>query len=98
MHYEVEMKFPVAEMAGLESKLARLGATVAASQTEVDTYFAHPSRDFARTDEALRIRRGAICGLVPCRRPCPMPETRGRQDQFCTSLYSGKRLDEVPCL
>ena len=43
--------------AALESRLAELGATISAAQAEVDVYFAHPARDFARTDEALRIRR-----------------------------------------
>lgn len=57
MRYEVEMKFPVAEMASLESRLVELGATISAAQSEVDVYFAHPVRDFARSDEALRIRR-----------------------------------------
>ena len=57
MRYEVEMKFPVADPAALEARLTGLGATVAAAQTEVDVYFTHPARDFAQTDEALRLRR-----------------------------------------
>ena len=57
MQYEVEMKFPVADMAALEDRLMGLGAAMSAVETEVDVYFAHPARDFARTDEALRIRR-----------------------------------------
>jgi adenylate cyclase, class 2 len=57
MTYEVEMKFRTADAAALESRLATMGGTVAAAQTEADVYFAHPARDFARTDEALRIRR-----------------------------------------
>jgi adenylate cyclase class 2 len=55
--YEVEQKFPVAEMAALEAKLAALGVTLSGPQSEVDHYYAHPARDFAATDEALRIRR-----------------------------------------
>jgi adenylate cyclase class 2 len=57
MNYEVEQKFPVADLAALEAKLAALGATIAEPRCEVDLYFAHPARDFASTDEALRIRR-----------------------------------------
>jgi adenylate cyclase, class 2 len=57
MPYEAEMKFPVADVAAVESRLAELGAAVSAAQSEVDVYFAHPARDFARSDEALRIRR-----------------------------------------
>ncbi len=57
MNYEVEQKFPVSDMAALEAGLTELGATVRDAQLEVDLYFAHPGRNFAETDEALRIRR-----------------------------------------
>jgi adenylate cyclase class 2 len=57
MKYEVEQKFPVAELAVLQARMERLGAAVSEPQVQVDTYFNHPSRNFAETDEALRIRR-----------------------------------------
>jgi adenylate cyclase class 2 len=55
--YEVEQKFPVVDLAAFEAKLADLGATVCEPCSEIDHYYAHPARDFAATDEALRIRR-----------------------------------------
>ena len=57
MQYEVEQKFPLTGFAALEARLTALGASIAGPQQEVDLYFAHPARDFAQTDEALRIRR-----------------------------------------
>jgi len=57
MKYEVEQKSPVTDMAAVEAKLAALGATIESCQSQIDHYYAHPARDFARTDEALRIRR-----------------------------------------
>jgi adenylate cyclase class 2 len=57
MAYEVEQKFPVADLAAVERRLTQLGATWEPPVVEIDTYFAHPARDFARTDEALRIRQ-----------------------------------------
>ncbi len=57
MKYEVEQKFPVEDLETVESKLSANGAIVSAPQEEIDTYYAHPARDFAQTDEALRIRR-----------------------------------------
>jgi adenylate cyclase class 2 len=57
MTYEVEMKFAVSDLATVERKLAALGATIGENTQQVDTYFNHPARDFAATDEALRIRR-----------------------------------------
>ncbi len=57
MKYEVEQKFPVGGFGHVESKLSASGVEVSSPQTEIDTYYAHPSRDFAQTDEALRIRQ-----------------------------------------
>jgi len=57
MHHEVEQKFPVADAASLVASLTLQGAAWRDPIEQVDTYFAHPSRDFAQTDEALRIRR-----------------------------------------
>lgn len=53
---EVEQKFPVADLAEVESRLSALGASISARHRESDLYFTHPSRDFAATDEALRLR------------------------------------------
>jgi adenylate cyclase class 2 len=57
MTYEVEQKFPVATFDHIERQLVALGAEFADAVEQVDRYFAHPARDFAKTDEALRIRR-----------------------------------------
>ena len=55
--YEVELKFPVSDPADVERRLTGLGATLSAAVDQIDRYFAHPARDFAVTDEALRLRR-----------------------------------------
>lgn len=55
--YEVEQKFRVADPAALEAKLVALAARFRDPVEQVDRYFAHPCRDFVRTDEALRLRR-----------------------------------------
>lgn len=55
--YEVEMKFPAGDVAALERRLVGLAARFHEPIDQVDLYFAHPSRDFAKTDEALRLRR-----------------------------------------
>ena len=57
MAYEVEQKFHVKDLAALREKLGSSGATVAGEVEQADTYFAHPQRDYAETDEALRLRR-----------------------------------------
>jgi adenylate cyclase class 2 len=55
--YEVEMKFPVVGEADTEARLLAIGARPAAALAQLDRYFAHPCRDFAVTDEALRLRQ-----------------------------------------
>ena len=57
MKYEVEQKFPVDDMRAVEKRLGELGVEIADERVEVDCYYNHPARNFAKTDEALRIRR-----------------------------------------
>jgi len=52
---EVEVKVR-AEHARIRSLLEKLGAEKGKSEKQSDIYFAAPYRDFAKTDEALRIR------------------------------------------
>lgn len=59
MLFEVELKFPLDDESGFLARFAGLGGKWSAEHTEADTYFGHPARDFAQTDEALRIRRKA---------------------------------------
>jgi adenylate cyclase class 2 len=54
---EVEMKFPVPSFQALERRLAECGAKEVAQRQDEDQYFNAPDRDFARTDEAFRLRR-----------------------------------------
>jgi adenylate cyclase class 2 len=63
MTLEVEQKFPLEAGEGtptrdeILARLAALGCQWNAPLNQIDRYFAHPSRDFAETDEALRLRR-----------------------------------------
>jgi len=80
MAYEVEMKFPVDDLAALARRLEQLGAAVGEAQSEVDVYFAHPARDFARSDEALRIRRKGRLNFVAYKGPKIDETTKTRRE------------------
>ena len=54
---EVEQKFRVDDSKAIAERLASLGAKLGEAELQIDRYFNHPARDFARTDEALRIRQ-----------------------------------------
>ncbi|MEQ8849766.1 class IV adenylate cyclase [Botrimarina sp.] len=53
---EVELKFPLGDRADFAARLATLGAVLGSTIEQVDAYYNHPARDFAQTDEALRLR------------------------------------------
>jgi len=57
MSYEVELKYRLADHDRLLRRLAERGAVACSSMVQEDFYLNHPSRDFAQTHEALRIRR-----------------------------------------
>ncbi len=80
MKYEVEQKFPVADMAALETALGTVGATISEPHREVDLYFGHPARDFAQTDEALRVRRKGRTNFITYKGPKLDETTKTRQE------------------
>ncbi|MDF9746550.1 class IV adenylate cyclase [Natrinema salsiterrestre] len=53
--YEVEVKVPAA-LEAVRDRLEDRGATPLGNVVQVDTYYDAPHREFAETDEALRIR------------------------------------------
>ncbi len=80
MKYEVEQKFPVREVAPIEAALRECGAVFRQPIVQVDTYFAHPARDFAQTDEALRIRRVGDSCFVTYKGPKIDARTKTRRE------------------
>jgi adenylate cyclase class 2 len=57
MSYEVEVKYRSVDLDQLERRLTEQGAVGGAATEQEDTYLCHPARDFALTNEALRLRR-----------------------------------------
>lgn len=53
---EIEMKFAVSDFAAIVQRLENWQATIQPTLEEADHYFNAPDRDFARTDEAFRLR------------------------------------------
>lgn len=82
MQYEVEMKFPVKDREALERIVFQNpGLTV----EELDLYFQHPCRDFAKTDEGFRVRcqdyeGGESQCFLTYKGPKIDPETKTRKE------------------
>lgn len=54
---EVEVKAHAPDFKAVKDKLSQIGARKLKSEHQEDIYFNAPDRDFAQTDEALRIRK-----------------------------------------
>lgn len=53
---EIEIKAYCDNPLEIKEKLSKIGADYIETREENDLYFNHPSRDFGKTDEALRLR------------------------------------------
>jgi len=80
MKYEVEQKYVVADLSAFAEKLNEVGAPLGEPIEQVDEYFSHPQRDFAQTDEALRIRRVDGSGTVTFKGPKVDTTTKTRRE------------------
>ena len=99
MKLEVEQKYRIERPDELRRLLTHLGASFRPAVRQIDSYFNHPSRDFAQTDEALRIRtigernfvtyKGPkLDSRVKTRRELEQPLADGAEaaDRFCELL------------
>jgi len=80
MPIEVEQKYPLANPNEILTRIAALGAVAQLPVTQVDTYYAHPERDFATTDEALRIRRVGEANFITYKGPKLDATTKTRRE------------------
>ncbi len=80
MSYEVELKYRLADSDRLVRRLAELGASACTSMVQADVYLSHPSRDFAQTHEALRIRRTGNENRVTYKGPRKSGPTKTREE------------------
>ena len=69
MGFEIEVKFRDVDHNDLARRLAALGASPIETVEHEDAYLAHPSRDFAVTGEALRIRGEGASNRVTYKGP-----------------------------
>jgi adenylate cyclase class 2 len=98
MPYEVENKFPVSDPATIERRLGELGARLGEPEPQVDRYFNHPARDFAATDEALRIRSVADRNWLTYKGPKLDAATKTRREielAFASGEAGKQQLEEL---
>lgn len=77
---EVEVKFAVADFDLIRNKLREWNAPLEPPRRDEDRYFNAPDRDFAATDEALRIRSIGESNVVTYKGPKIDRETKSRTE------------------
>ncbi len=77
---EIKLAIDADAARALEARLKALGASPLAPVEQHDIYFAHPARDFATTDEALRLRQDAGGLRVTYKGPKLDPPRKTREE------------------
>ncbi|AGA29391.1 class IV adenylate cyclase [Singulisphaera acidiphila] len=80
MSFEVEIKFRTNSHLELIRRLAEMGARAEPQVAHEDVYLSHPSRDFAQTNEAFRIRRIGTENRITYKGPRLSGPTKSREE------------------
>lgn len=91
---EVELKYRISSHDRTLQGLRDLAATETGMVEQVDAYFAHPCRDFAETDEALRIRRVGERNCITYKGPKLDATTKTRREIELALPGSAPAADE----
>ena len=84
MAFEVEQKYPVADVEELRGRLNDLGWIETRRESHRDAYLNHPCKDFRQTGEALRIRRIDDAGYVTYKGPKLSGDIKAREElEWC---------------
>jgi adenylate cyclase class 2 len=78
--FEVELKFRVADFENLLGRIQSFGAKAHPSVEQEDGYLSHPSRDFAKTGEAFRVRREGERNRITYKGPKLPGPTKTREE------------------
>ncbi|MFA5141300.1 MAG: class IV adenylate cyclase [Elusimicrobiota bacterium] len=90
---EIEVKFP-ADFEAVRARLAGRPFREEPAREESDEYFNAPDRDFAATDEALRVRRTGEAGFVTYKGPKTDSHTKTRVEvEVPLALGAGTLVD-----
>jgi len=95
--YEVELKV-AADHGPVRDRLTALDANPLGAVEQTDTYYEHPVRDFAETDEAFRIRRETAGGETDARVTYKGPlveEASKTREEFETGVDDGATMERL---
>jgi len=96
--FEVEQKYRVDDRDDLHRRLMQLDAKAQKSQRHSDRYYNHPSRDFAETGEAFRVRRVDGVPLITYKGPKLPGPIKARKElewRLDPGDPSGEQMEEL---
>jgi len=89
---EIEVKVK-ADLKGVEERLIEEGADFVNEERQIDSYYNAPDRDFAETDEALRLRSVGRKNMLTYKGPRLNTASKSRKE--VTLSVSGKPTEEL---
>jgi len=104
---EIEAKIRVRALEPVRARLRELKAEHLGMRVERDVYYNAPHRDFAVTDEALRVRyseRAPVPGTAPVPGEAPVLTYKGpklpgdgpkSREEICVAVQEGEQLEQV---
>lgn len=92
---EVEAKFAVSDPEEIRARLSRQGVQMARRRHERDVYYNAPNRDFAKTDEALRVRYDDSGVTVTYKGPKVRVGSAKAREEFNLAVASGETLEVI---
>ncbi len=100
--FEVEQKFALGDRRSeIEARLQQLGAQQHSPESQADRYFNHPQRDFAQTDEAVRIRSVGDQNWLTYKGPKIDSRTKTRREiepALGDGIQTAEQFSEVLCI
>jgi adenylate cyclase, class 2 len=95
MSYEVEVKYRLADFRQLEERLIARAAGKEPASVQEDTYLSHPARDFAQTNEALRLRRIGDQNRITYKGPRQSGPTKTREEIEINLSHGQTTFDQL---
>ncbi len=89
---EVEVKAKINDLEKFEKRLNEINAKFLKKEIQEDIYFNHPCRDFAKTDEALRIRKTGNETFLTYKGKRLDAETKTREE---IEIKCGEEISEI---
>lgn len=93
--FEVEAKIKVGSTGPIRTRLIEKGAVFDKKSRQTDTYFNSPFRDFAKSDEALRIRTEDGFSEITYKGPKVQGTGAKAREEFNVEVSDPKNLAEI---